>query len=79
MVTRNDGMITFDGLEAGTYTLEETQPAPGYEKVDTKWKVRIDPSGKVFIKDANPNADLIVQHLQYQQEIEVRLQIGNNP
>ena len=50
MTTGADGMITFAGLEAGTYTLEETQPAPGYEKIDTKWTVRISPEGKVYIK-----------------------------
>lgn len=50
MTTGADGMITFAGLEAGTYTLEETQPAPGYVKVDTKWTVRISDEGKVYIK-----------------------------
>ena len=50
MTTGADGMITFAGLEAGTYTLEETQPAPGYVKVDTKWTVRISNEGKVYIK-----------------------------
>lgn len=50
MTTGADGMITFAGLEAGTYTLEETQPAPGYVKVDTKWTVRIAIDGKVYIK-----------------------------
>ena len=50
MTTGADGMITFAGLEAGTYTLEETKPAPGYVKVDTKWTVRISDEGKVYIK-----------------------------
>lgn len=54
MTTGADGMITFVGLEAGEYTLEETQPAPGYEKVDTKWTVRITDKGKVYIKDNKP-------------------------
>ncbi len=51
MTTGADGMITFAGLEAGTYKLEETQPAPGYEKIDTTWTVRITVDGKVYIKD----------------------------
>ena len=54
MTTGADGMITFAGLEAGKYTLEETKPAPGYEKVDTKWSVRITDEGKVYIKDNKP-------------------------
>lgn len=51
MTTGADGMITFAGLEAGTYKLEEFQPAPGYEKVNTDWTVRIATDGKVFIKE----------------------------
>ncbi|MDU3456498.1 MAG: SpaA isopeptide-forming pilin-related protein [Peptoniphilus harei] len=50
MTTGKDGMITFAGLEAGTYKLEEYKPAPGYEKVDTTWTVRITDEGKVYIK-----------------------------
>ena len=50
MTTGADGMITFAGLEAGTYKLEEFQPAPGYEKVNTDWTVRITDDGKVYIK-----------------------------
>ena len=57
MTTGADGMITFAGLEAGEYTLEETQPAPGYEKVDTKWTVRITDEGKVYIKDNKPTTE----------------------
>ena len=57
MTTGADGMITFAGLEAGTYTLEETQPAPGYEKVDTKWTVRITVEGKVYIKGDKTTAE----------------------
>ena len=57
MTTGADGMITFAGLEAGTYTLEETQPAPGYEKIDTKWTVRISPEGKVYIKGDKTNTE----------------------
>ena len=56
MTTGADGMITFAGLEAGTYTLEETQPAPGYVKVDTKWTVRITVEGKVYIKGDNTSS-----------------------
>ena len=57
MTTGSDGMITFAGLEAGTYKLEETQPAPGYEKANTDWTVRITADGKVYIKDNNKAAD----------------------
>lgn len=51
MITGSDGMISFDGLKPGTYTLEETEAAPGYEKPDTTWTVRITSFGKVYIKD----------------------------
>lgn len=57
MTTGADGMITFAGLEAGTYTLEETQPAPGYEKVNNDWTVRITTDGKVYIKDNKPSTE----------------------
>lgn len=57
MTAGEDGMITFAGLEAGTYKLEETQPAPGYEKANTGWTVRITDSGKVYIKDNKTQKD----------------------
>ena len=56
MTTGADGMITFAGLEAGTYKLEETQSAPGYEKANTDWTVRITAEGKVYIKDNKKQA-----------------------
>ena len=56
MTTGADGMITFAGLEAGTYKLEEFQPAPGYEKANTDWTVRITAEGKVYIKDNKKQA-----------------------
>ena len=51
MTTDADGMITFAGLEAGKYKLEETQAAPGYEKANTDWTVTITTEGKVYFKD----------------------------
>ncbi|MDU6880277.1 SpaA isopeptide-forming pilin-related protein [Finegoldia magna] len=56
MTTGEDGMITFAGLEAGTYKLEETQPAPGYENASTEWTVRITDEGKVYIKEIKKRA-----------------------
>ena len=50
MTTGSDGMITFAGLEAGKYKLEETQPAPGYEGVDYYWIVTIASDGTVSYK-----------------------------
>ena len=47
MTTGADGMITFAGLEAGKYKLEEYQPAPGYEGVDYYWIVTIASDGTV--------------------------------
>ena len=56
MTTGADGMITFAGLEAGKYKLEETQPAPGYENANTEWTVRITDEGKVYIKEIKKQA-----------------------
>lgn len=50
MTTGADGMITFAGLEAGKYKLEEYQPAPGYEGVDYYWIVTIASDGTVSYK-----------------------------
>ena len=57
MTTGADGMITFAGLEAGTYKLEETQPAPGYEGVDYYWIVTIANDGAVSYREVKKEAD----------------------
>ncbi|MBS5942031.1 MAG: fibrinogen-binding adhesin SdrG C-terminal domain-containing protein [Finegoldia magna] len=49
--SNNEGILSFDKLKPGFYTLEETEPAPGYEKSNTTWTVRIADDGKVYIKD----------------------------
>ena len=53
--TGKNGVLTFDGLKAGTYKLEEDQPAPGYEGANRDWTVTITTEGKVYIKE-NPKA-----------------------
>lgn len=59
MTTGKGGMISFNGLKPGKYKLEEEKPAPGYEKTETSWTVRIANDGKAYIKDnsntANPD------------------------
>ena len=50
MTTGSDGTISFDNLKPGTYKLEETQPAPGYEKANISWTVTITKDGKKYIK-----------------------------
>lgn len=50
MTTGSDGMISFDKLTPGTYKLEETKAAPGYEIANNGWEVKITDNGKVFIK-----------------------------
>ena len=57
MTTGKDGLISFNGLKPGTYKLEETEPAPGYEKANTTWTIRVTTDAKVYIKDnsQNPN------------------------
>lgn len=57
MTTGPDGMITFAGLEAGKYKLEETQPAPGYEGVDYYWIVTIANDGTVSYREVKKEAD----------------------
>ena len=49
--TSNDGTISFSRLEPGRYTLVEETPAPGYEKANTTWTIRVTKDGKVYIKD----------------------------
>ena len=62
--TDKDGMLSFSRLEPGEYKLEEFKPAPGYEKANTTWTIRVSNDGKVYIKEnaktsteANTNAD----------------------
>ena len=52
MTTGTNGMISFDKLKPGTYKLEETKAAPGYEKANNDWEVRITDDGQVYIKVA---------------------------
>ncbi|MFN2103126.1 SpaA isopeptide-forming pilin-related protein [Finegoldia dalianensis] len=86
MTTGPDGMITFAGLEAGTYKLEEFQPAPGYEKANNDWTVRITTEGKVYIKDnkkqqagTQSNVDLsVVQAASSSSSNRIRQYLANN-
>ena len=55
--TDKDGMISFNNLKPGKYTLKETEPAPGYEKKTTTWTIRVTTEGKVYIKDNSENPD----------------------
>ena len=51
MTTGSDGMLAFEDLPAGEYKLEEYIPAPGYEKANTTWTVKVTNEGKVYIKE----------------------------
>ena len=55
--TNKDGMLSFSRLEPGKYTLVEEKPAPGYEKSNTTWTIRVTKDGKVYIKDNKPTTD----------------------
>ncbi len=57
MTTGSDGIVSFKGLKPGTYKLEESKPAPGYEKKTTTWTIRVASDGKVYIKDNSENPD----------------------
>ena len=52
LVTDKNGIIQFDDLVEGTYTLNETSPAAGYEQVTTTWTVTVTVEGEIYIKDA---------------------------
>ena len=78
MTTGSDGMITFAGLEAGTYKLEETQPAPGYKKIDTTWTVRITDDGKVYIKVNPSSASNAPLRQKVKSNLEV-VRVNSNP
>ena len=56
ITTGKDGMIAYDNLKPGTYKLEETKAAPGYQKANTTWTVTISQDGKTFIRDDNASA-----------------------
>ncbi|MBP2015576.1 SpaA isopeptide-forming pilin-related protein [Anaerococcus degeneri] len=50
ITTGKDGLISFDKLRPGIYKLEEIEPAPGYEKSNVDWTVRITSDGSKYIK-----------------------------
>lgn len=50
ITTGKDGIISFEKLRPGIYKLEEIEPAPGYEKSNVDWTVRITSDGKKYIK-----------------------------
>ena len=54
--TDKEGMLSFSRLKPGKYTLVEEKPAPGYEKTDKTWTVRVDDYGKVYIKENDANS-----------------------
>lgn len=57
MTTGSDGMISFNGLKPGTYTLVESEPAPGYNKTDETWQVTIVKDGKAYIKSNKSDSE----------------------
>lgn len=57
ITTGKDGIISFDKLRPGIYKLEEVEPAPGYEKANVDWTVRITSDGNKYIK-VNKKADV---------------------
>ena len=50
ITTGKEGIIYFDKLRPGIYKLEEIEPAPGYEKSNEDWTVRITSDGNKYIK-----------------------------
>lgn len=58
-------MLSFSRLEPGKYTLEEEKPAPGYEKANTTWTIRVTNDGKVYIKDNKTNPEGTESNAQF--------------
>ena len=74
--TDKDGTLSFSRLEPGKYTLVEFQPAPGYEKTDTTWTVRVTDGGTVYIKQ---NADANTSVLQKAKKNLDIVRVNSNP
>lgn len=55
-----DGFVVVDGLDAGTYYIEETEAPAGYNKLANAITVVIDEDGNVTA-DNNPHADKIIE------------------
>ena len=52
--TNENGSIHFSDLKPGTYTLKETKPPTGYQKLDTTWTVDV-------VKDGNDRVTVTIQ------------------
>ena len=62
-----DGMVHFNNLIPGSYTLAEHAPAQGYEPVDTTWTVTVGKDGKIYFKDNNAGKENEDPNLQWQK------------
>lgn len=80
MTTGKDGMISFNGLKPGTYKLVEEKPAPGYEKTDKTWTVRVTDGGKVYIKEnaSKENASNAPLRQKVKRNLDV-VRVNSNP
>lgn len=47
MVSGEDGLVRFDGVLYGTYTLKETTPPRGYLREVKEWSVKIETEGQI--------------------------------
>ena len=62
-----DGMVHFNNLIPGSYTLAEHAPAQGYEPADTTWTVTVGEDGKFHFKDNNVGKVNEDPNLQWQK------------
>lgn len=53
-ISDENGLVNFTGILPGKYRLEETSPAPGYEKSNIGWDLIVKKDGKVFIRADRP-------------------------
>ncbi|MBS5971744.1 MAG: fibrinogen-binding adhesin SdrG C-terminal domain-containing protein [Finegoldia magna] len=86
MTTGSNGMISFDNLKPGTYTLKEHKSAPGYEESNVQWTVKITDEGKVSIQQSaklarspeNANASVSVPKASLLSSNRIRMYLAQN-
>lgn len=69
-----DGIVNFENLKPGSYTLKEEIPPTGFIKTDRRWNVNVSIDGNVTITEIGLNA---TGETLYGKEIQIP--VGNKP
>ena len=69
-----DGIVNFEGLKPGRYTLKEETPPKGYVKSDRRWNVNVSIDGNVTITEIGLNATGETLHGK-----DIEIPVGNKP